>query len=62
MRKEQEILELVPVHLRRSVDSCWRDPVNGTVWIILLPGWVSQNGSRCMHLLPRWKKSGKRQN
>lgn len=49
MRKEQEVLQRIPEELRRAVDSCWVDPVNGTVWIILLPGWTAYNG-RCMHL------------
>ena len=49
MRKEPEVLQRIPEELRRAVDSCWVDPVNGSVWIILLPGWTAYNG-RCMHL------------
>lgn len=49
MRKEPEVLQHIPEELHRAVDSCWVDPVNGTVWIILLPGWKAYNG-RCMHL------------
>ena len=49
MRKEPEVLQRIPEELRRAVDSCWADPVDGTVWIILLPGWTAYNG-RCMHL------------
>lgn len=49
MRKEPEVLQRIPEELRRAVDSCWVDPVNGSVWIILLPGWTAYNG-RYMHL------------
>lgn len=49
MRKERAVFDLIPEELRRAVDSCWVDPVNGSVWIILLPGWTAYNG-RCMHL------------
>ena len=49
MRKDPEVFDLIPMELRSAVDSCWVDPVNGTVWIILLPGWEGKNG-RCMHM------------
>ena len=49
MRKERAVFDLIPEELRRAIDSCWVDPVNGSVWIILLPGCTGYNG-RCMHL------------
>lgn len=49
MRRDDRVWKLIPEHLRRAVDSCWVDSVNGSVWIILLPGWTAYNG-RCMHL------------
>lgn len=49
MRKERAVFDLIPEELRRAVDSCWIDPVNESVWIILLPGWEGKNG-RCMHM------------